>query len=339
MKSKLLTHLVSAAVVATAGIAVGHVAAFAQESNLKTLKVGGGSFTTSIARSNGIFAKYGLHIELPRGAAGGSAEVRRWLASGELDLADYGVDNAIAMVENAGVDVILVAATDYTPTELVAQPEIKSLADLRGKIVLVDAPNTQNALALKKILSTAGLNAGTDYQMKEAGGTTARVAAMVKQKEYAATMASGQTAAQARQHGLVSLASTSNIVGPVLRYGVFTRRQWAKENSALLVRYLAAHIEAQRWIMNPENKDKVIDRVAQQRKLPRDLAAGIYQMDTGPNGLAKDAAIDVARFSNVLKFRAEVEGSWGGKAPAPDRYYDTSYYKKALAIANANASK
>jgi ABC-type nitrate/sulfonate/bicarbonate transport system substrate-binding protein len=205
--------------------------------------------------------------------------------------------------------------------------------------VLVDAPNTQNALALKKILSTAGLNAGTDYQMKEAGGTTARVAAMVKQKEYAATMASGQTAAQARQHGLVSLASTSNIVGQVLRYGVFTRRQWAKENSALLVRYLAAHIEAQRWIMNPENKDKVIDRVAQQRKLPRDLAAKIYQMDTGPNGLAKDAAIDVARFSNVLKFRAEVEGSWGGKAPAPDRYYDTSYYKKALAIANANASK
>ena len=339
MKSKLLTHLVSAAVVATAEIAVGHGAAFAQESNLKTLKVGGGSFTTSIARSNGIFAKYGLQIELPRGAAGGSAEVRRWLASGELDLADYGVDNAIAMVESAGVDVILVAATDYTPTELVAQPEIKSLADLRGKIVLVDAPNTQNALALKKILSTAGLNAGTDYQMKEAGGTTARVAAMVKQKEYAATMASGQTAAQARQHGLVSLASTSNIVGPVLRYGVFTRRQWAKENSALLVRYLAAHIEAQRWIMNPENKDKVIDSVAQQRKLPRDLAAKIYQMDTGPNGLAKDAAIDVARFSNVLKFRAEVEGSWGGKPPAPDRYYDVSYYKKALAIANANASK
>jgi len=265
--------------------------------------------------------------------------VRRWLASGELDLADYGVDNAIAMVENAGVDVILVAATDYTPTELMAQSEIKSLADLRGKTVLVDAPNTQNALALKKILSTAGLNPGSDYQMKEAGGTTARVAAMLKQKEYAATMASGQTAVRARQAGLVSLAATSSIFGPVLRYGVFTRRQWAKENSNLLVRYLAAHIEAQRWIMDPANKNKVIDIVAQQGKLSRDLAGGIYEMDTGPNGLAKDAAIDVARFSNVLKFRAEVEGSWGGKAPAPDRYYDVSYYEKALAMVNANALK
>ena len=340
MNAQRSTGLVSLILAVTVTIVpFGRDASRAQESNLKTVKVGGGSFTTSVAQANGIFARYGLQIQIPRGAAGGSEEVRRWLASGELDLADYGVDNAIAMVENAGVDVILVAATDYTPNELVAQPEIKSLADLRGKIVLVDAPNTQNALALKKILSTAGLNPGTDYQMKEAGGTSARVNAMLKQKEYAATIASGQTAVQARQQGLVSLATTSNIVGPVLRYGVFTRRQWARENSDLLVRYLAAHIEAQRWIMNPENKDKVIDMVAQQRKLPRDLAAGIYDADTGPNGLARDGAIDVARFSNVLKFRAEVEGSWGGKAPPADRYYDASYHQKALALANANASK
>lgn len=338
MKSKRLTHLVLATVVVTAGI-FGRGVLLAQEASLKTLKLGGGSFTTSIAQSNGIFAKYGLHIQIPRSAAGGSDEVRRWLASGELDLADYGVDNAIGMVENAGVDVILVAATDYTPTELMAQPEIKSLADLRGKIVIVDAPNTQNALALKKILSTAGLNQGTDYQMKEAGGTGARVAAILKQKEFAATMASGQTAVQARQAGLVSLATPANIVGPVLRYGVFTRRRWAKENSDLMVRYLAAHIEAQRWIMNPANKDKVIDIIARQARLSRELAAGIYQMDTGPNGLAKDAAIDLARFSNLLKFRAEVEGSWGGRAPAPDRYYDSSYYEKALAMAKANVSK
>jgi len=69
--------------------------------------------------------------------------------------------------------------------------------------------------------------------------------------------------------------------------------------------------------------------------MPRALAQGIYEMDSGPNGLAKDAAIDVPRFNNVLKFRAEVEGSWGGKAPAPERYYDSSYHSKALALVNS----
>jgi len=310
-----------------------------QEGNVRTLKLGGGSFTTSAAQANGMFAKYGLKIEIPRSASGGSEEVRKWLASGELDLADYGVDNAIAMAENAGVDVILVAATDYTPTELMAQPEIKSLADLRGKIVIVDAPNTQNALALKKILSSAGLSAGTDYQMKEVGGTSARLAAMLKQKEFAATMAAGQSAAQARQNGLVSLASTANIFGPTLRYGVFTRRQWARENGELLTRYLAAHIEAQRWLLDSANKEKVIAMVMRQRKMSRDLASGIYEMDMGPNGLARDAVIDVERFRNVLRFRAEVEGSWGGKAPAPERYYDATYHAQALKMVNAGAAR
>src|SRR5215510_9047353 len=169
-KAQSSNCFVTAVLVVAAIVASRPGALRAQESSLKTVKVGGGSFTTSVAQANGIFARYGLQIQIPRGAAGGSEEVRRWLASGELDLADYGVDNAIAMVENAGVDVILVAATDYTPNELVAQLEIKSLADLRGKIVIVDAPNTQNALALKRILSNAGLNAATDYQMKEVGG-------------------------------------------------------------------------------------------------------------------------------------------------------------------------
>ena len=336
MRSKLFACSVSGIVAASIALAV---SAHAQDSNFTKLKLGGGSFTTSVGQGNGIFAKYGLQIQIPRSAAGGSEEVRRWLASGELDLADYGVDNAIAMVENAGVDVILVAATDSTPTELLAQPEIKSLADLRGKTVLVDAPNTQNALALKKILSTAGLSAGADFVMKEAGGTGARIAAMLKQKEFAATMASGQTAVQARQGGLVSLATTANIFGPTLRYGVFTRRQWARENGDLLVRYLAAHIEAQRWIMNPANREQVIDIVARQAKLSRELAGQIYDLDMGTNGLVKDAAIDVQRFANVLKFRAEVEGSWGGKAPPPDRYYDPSYHAKALLLVDANTTR
>jgi hypothetical protein len=47
-------------------------------------------------------------------------------------------------------------------------------------------------------------------------------------------------------------------------------------------------------------------------------------------GIAKDARFDMEGFKNVLALRAEIEGSWGGKAPAPDRYLDLSYYERAL---------
>jgi hypothetical protein len=35
-------------------------------------------------------------------------------------------------------------------------------------------------------------------------------------------------------------------------------------------------------------------------------------------------------FRNMLSLRAEMEGQWGGVAPAPDKYLDLSFYDRAL---------
>ena len=53
-----------------------------------------------------------------------------------------------------------------------------------------------------------------------------------------------------------------------------------------------------------------------------------------PGALSKDLQFDVEAFKNFLKLRAEVEGSWGGKPPAAEKFYDLSYYRKALAMVN-----
>jgi hypothetical protein len=50
-----------------------------------------------------------------------------------------------------------------------------------------------------------------------------------------------------------------------------------------------------------------------------------------PGGFAADARLDMEGFKNVLKLRAEVEGQWGGHPPAPEKYYDSTYYAAALA--------
>ena len=33
---------------------------------------------------------------------------------------------------------------------------------------------------------------------------------------------------------------------------------------------------------------------------------------------------------NLLSLRAEIEGQWDGKAPAPDKYFDMQYHERAL---------
>jgi ABC-type nitrate/sulfonate/bicarbonate transport system substrate-binding protein len=109
-------------------------------------------------------------------------------------------------------------------------------------------------------------------------------------------------------------------------------RKWAQEHSDLLVRFIAANVEAQRWLMDPGNKDKAIALFTSDRQ-PPEIATATYERQMhGLNGWTKDAQFDVEGFKNVLEIRAEVEGSWGGKSPAPEKFYDASYYEKAMKI-------
>jgi len=308
--------------------------AFAQEPALQTIRVvslPGRPLALVVAEKQGIFARHGLAVQLT--AMPNSKDLRGTLAEGKADLAYAAVDNAVAMVELAHADVQIVMGGEGSLNDLFVQPEIKSIGDLRGKILIVDAVNTAYALQLKKILLSKDLQAGRDYEIKAVGATPFRLVAMREHKEYAGSMLAPPTSLLARRDGFVSLGSTLDFIGPYQAGGSFVLRPWAGAHAALLTHYLAACIEAQRWLMNPANKQAVIELLMQEAHLPADIAAETYQIEaTSPGGWAPDARFDLDGFRNVLKLRAEVEGSWGGKAPAVEKYYEPSYYQQALAI-------
>ena len=178
----------------------------------------------------------------------------------------------------------------------------------------------------------SGLKPNLDYQLKTVG--TRRLPEMQNHKEYAAGMLSGTSAILAKRQGFVSVGTSSKLIGPLLYHGSFARRQWARDHADLLLRYVAANIEAQRWILSPANRAKVIEMImnSSNPKIPAEVAAEAYSgMVNGPGALTRDLRFDVPAFENFLKLRAEVEGSWGGLPPPADRFYDLSYYDKALA--------
>ncbi len=103
-----------------------------------------------VAGLHGTFVKYGVEVQTE--VAPNSDALRAGLASGKFDVAHAAVDNAVAMVETAGADVVIVLGGEGSTNELIAQPEIHSIRDLRGRTLIVDAPDTAYALQLKKIL-------------------------------------------------------------------------------------------------------------------------------------------------------------------------------------------
>ena len=282
------------------------------------------------ADRQGIFAKYGIEVETDNKK--NSDELRGELAAGKGALAYLAVDNAVAMVELAKADVVIVMGGEGSQNELIVQPEIKTIQDLRGKTLIVDAPNTAYALQLKKILSLSGLQAGKDYEIKPIGATPQRLAAMREHKDYAGSMLGPPVSLVAKHDGFISLGSVQQLIGPYQAAGFFTLRTWAKDHRDVLLAFLTACIDAQRWLMAPANKPQVIDLLVSEYHLAPDVAAETYESTmTRPGGYAKDAQLDPEGFKNVLKLRAEVEGQWGGHPPSIDKYYDPSYYDAALA--------
>lgn len=306
--------------------------AFAQTPGLQKIKVLtllGRPLQIVAAEKQGLFAKYGIEVETANKA--NSEELRSELAAGNGALAYLAVDNAVAMVEMAHQDVIIVAGGEGSQNELMVQPEIKSITDLRGKTLIVDAVNTAYALQLIKILSLNGVKK-SEYTLKPVGSTPQRLIAMREHKEYAGAMLGPPTSIVAKREGFVSLGSVQKSIGAYQAAGFFTERQWAKDHANILAGFLAAIIEAQRWLMAPASKQQVIDLLVQGSHLAPEVAAESYESSMNhPGGFATDARFDLEGFKNVLKLRAEIEGSWGGHPPSSDKYYDSAYYDAALA--------
>jgi len=297
---------------------------------IKALTLLGRPLPVVVAETHGIFAKYGIEVEIEN--LPNSDVLRANLAAGKGDLAYLAVDNAVAMVELAHQDVIIVMGGEGSQNELIAQPEIKSINDLRGKTLIVDAPNTAYALQMKKILLLSGMQAGRDYEIKPFGATPQRLIAMREHKENAGSMLGPPSSIVAKHEGFVSLGSVPDLIGPYQAAGYFAPRAWAKDHRDTLDKDRAAIIEAQRWLMAPANRQQVIELMIKESHLAPEVAAETYEVSmTQSGGYEKDAALDLEGFKNVLKLRAEVEGQWGGHPPAPEKYYDSSYYDAALA--------
>lgn len=280
------------------------------------------------AQQQGFFTRRGLEVDLQ--FTQNSVELRNGLAAGAFDIAHAAVDNAVAMKETAAHDVVIVSGGDNSMNELFVQSDITSVEQLRGKTLIVDAPNTAYALQAKKIMKNRGLQAG-DYTVKQVGGTFQRIKAMQADKANSASTLNPPFSLQASQSGLRSLGKVVDLLGPYQASGAFVMRPWAQANGDVLERYLAAWIEALRWALDPTNRVVATELLAQRMELAPQLAQATYLALVDPKyGVARDAAFDTAGFANLLSIRAELEGQWGGKPPAQDRFVDLQWYRRAL---------
>ena len=281
----------------------------------------------AVAEQQRLFEKFGVRVVVETRWT--SEELRKGLAEGRFDVVHSLADNAVAVAEDLRVPVVILLGSGGGGggTHLVAQPHISDVQELRGTTVLVDSPDTGHALALRKILRLKGLEAGRDYTMLPLGQTQKRFEAMQANKTYAATMMGFNE--EARRLGFRSLGAAAEIVGRYQVSAVYARKDWADGNPDAAVGYLAGYLHAGRWTRDPANKAVVIEALA---KGSDPASARETYERTFAAGPEPEPTFDLEAFKNGLALRAEIQGTWGGTPPPPERYYDLSYYRKALAL-------
>jgi ABC-type nitrate/sulfonate/bicarbonate transport system substrate-binding protein len=283
-----------------------------------------------VAVEHGFFTKHGLDVDLQ--FTKGSASQRAALASGTADIVHSAVDNALAMIDDAKQDIVIVGGGDSGTNEFYVQDYIKSFADIRGHAIVVDAANTAYALQAKKILLEHGLKAGIDYKLNPVGNGSFRLHALYTDKNNAGAILNLPFSLEAGNKGMHSLGRTTDLLGPYQASGDFVRRAWARDHADTLVNYLAAYIEALRWSLDPNNRAAAVAILTDKLKIPQDVAVECLTLMAQPGfGFAPDAKFDMTGFKNVLALRAEVEG---GKPADPQRYIDLSYYAQAMKLVN-----
>jgi ABC-type nitrate/sulfonate/bicarbonate transport system substrate-binding protein len=228
---------------------------------------------------------------------------------------------------SAGADLIVVAGDSTVPIyTLIVHPSIKSYADLKGKRLAVTGPTDPLNYILARMLAANGLTP-SDYEMIGLGGAPQRLAA-VQKEGVAGALINQPSDFIALASGFSSLGLSTDYVDNFQYTITGVRRDWAKKNHALVVRFLRAYLKACEFFYEPKNKEAAVRALAERTKADKGEAEKTYAlyMKTKKT-IPRDGGVDVQGARRV----AENWKEFGlQKMPPPvDSVIDLSYLAEA----------
>ena len=189
-------------------------------------------FALVIAQKEGYFKEEGLNVELL--SIRGEIAIRTTLA-GEVDFFTNAGSALAAAVR--GVPVRLVTVFQDKPSwDLIAQPEIKSIAQLRGKNVAVMSPEGSLAVVAREMLRKNGLDPSKDVNLVTMGGDEVRFPAL-QTKSIQATLFNTAMSIKAQKEGFSKLGNASEYAN-LIEGGLATTHDKIKQSPEKIFRFV-----------------------------------------------------------------------------------------------------
>ena len=142
-----------------------------------------------VGKDAGIFEKYGIDLKMVQIGAGGV--IVSALLTGEVNLIADAAATGIAAAAQ-GAPTVVVSTNGGAPYLLVAHPSIKTLQDLKGKIIGSSRIGAGTDFMLRRMLANKGIVPGRDLSLIPTGiGESEKRILMILQGKIDATLATG----------------------------------------------------------------------------------------------------------------------------------------------------
>jgi ABC-type nitrate/sulfonate/bicarbonate transport system substrate-binding protein len=278
-----------------------------------------GQLSAWIAKDTGIYSKNGLDVQLIR-ATGNVAMMA--LLSGDISIGVTGGTGVIAS-NLSGSDAVMFAAgqviTDYV---LVAQPKIKTAAQLKGGILGVSSLSGSSIFSTRFALRKLGLT-DRDVSIIVVGGTPDRWAAL-QTGRIQATLLSPPTSIMAERDGFNILIDAGGLPFPYNT--IATTRRFIRENQDTVRKYAKSHIEAvYRLKTNRETGIKVLAKYLRNVG-DRYLLEKSYDLSVAEHILPSNQYPALAGIKTVLDMLAETNPK--ARTANPEDFVDARFIKE-----------
>ena len=254
-----------------------------------------------VAKEKGFFAKENLDVEPTYMTPD---LVIKALIAGSVDLARSGTHfGVIAAVR--GAEIKIIGGTNYGYAyQVIANPQFKTLADLKGQRVAGASLASITTTIFKDVMQRRGIPP-SDYTLLFVGGSPERFQAV----------ASGQVAASLAEAPPFNFRSVEAGRRVLLNYGdevknlqyasFFALNKSLQQNRQLFTLYMRAIGQGQRWINDPANEKAAIELMVQRLRVDAAIAAQTYKFIVQDNkSFRHEALIDGPGLAEMIRLLA-----------------------------------
>jgi NitT/TauT family transport system substrate-binding protein len=187
-----------------------------------------------------------------------SASVIQQLSAGSLDITmSTGLVDPLRAIDQGAAIALTRFEVQVPPYALLAKASIKSLKDLKGKVISVGGPKDITRLYVDRMLAPQGLKS-TDYDYVYAGATTARAQALLGGAVDAAIVLPPSNF-QIQDQGYNDLGLAMQYAPDLAFSGTVVNKAWALRSGDMLKRVLAAQSKSTDYLYDPKNRAEVVN--------------------------------------------------------------------------------